>query len=136
MTIELQILAWSVVLGFMYLSLATAAKTRVHGAKWNASSRDAEVPALTGVPARLDRAFQNFKETFPFFVAAVMVSEFVSRTTGKQNHLSAVGAHLYFWARIAYIPLYVTGIPYVRSLVWIVSAIGILLVLSTAVVSA
>jgi uncharacterized MAPEG superfamily protein len=38
-----------------------------------------------------------------------------------------VGARLYLWGRVAYVPLYVAGIPLVRSLVWNVATIGIML---------
>jgi uncharacterized MAPEG superfamily protein len=31
---------------------------------------------------------------------------------------TALGAQIYFWARVAYLPIYVIGIPYVRTLVW------------------
>lgn len=135
MTIELQILAWSVVLGFVYMMAASTAITRIYGSKWNMGARDQKMPELTGVPARLDRAFQNFKETFPFFVAAIVITEFVSRTHGSQNMLSPLGAHLYFWARLIYLPLYAFGIPGVRTLVWLISIAGIFLVMSTAVLS-
>ena len=38
--------------------------------------------------------------------------------------LSAIGAHLYFFGRVIYLPLYAFGVPYVRSLVWLVAAGG------------
>ena len=42
--------------------------------------------------------------------------------------LKAWGAALYFWARVAYIPLYAFGVPYIRSLVWLVSLAGLILI--------
>ncbi|MBU6247381.1 MAG: MAPEG family protein, partial [Xanthomonadaceae bacterium] len=42
----------------------------------------------------------------------------------------ALGAQLYLWARVAYLPVYAAGIPYLRSAVWGVSMVGLLLVLS------
>jgi len=36
---------------------------------------------------------------------------------------------LYFWARLIYLPLYAAGVPYVRSLVWLVSLLGIVMLL-------
>lgn len=42
---------------------------------------------------------------------------------------SALGAQLYFWARLAYVPVYAAGIPYLRTLVWVVSIVGIILLL-------
>ncbi len=51
------------------------------------------------------------------------------RLTGRGDAMTALGAQLYFWARVAYVPLYAAGIAYVRSLVWAASVAGLLLVL-------
>ena len=69
---------------------------------------------LTGVAARLGRASGNFLETFAFFAAAVLMLIFLH----KGNEHSALGAQLYLWARVAYLPIYAAGIPFLRSLVW------------------
>jgi len=37
---------------------------------------------------------------------------------------------LYFWARVAYVPLYAAGVPYLRTLVWTISLIGLVMVLA------
>ena len=49
---------------------------------------------------------------------------------GKSNATSALGAQLYFWARVAYVPLYAAGVPYLRTLVWTISLIGLVMVLA------
>ncbi len=90
--------------------------------KWNASARDGEAAPLTGVAARVNRAWGNFLETFVFFAAAVLAVE----ASGRGSADTALGAQLYLWARVAYIPVYAAGIPYLRSLVWAVSLWGIL----------
>jgi uncharacterized MAPEG superfamily protein len=36
---------------------------------------------------------------------------------------------MYLWARVAYVLLYVLGVPVVRSLVWNVATIGIAIIL-------
>lgn len=126
MTIELQLLVWAVLLGVVQLFLAAAMATQQRGLAWNASARDGTPEPLTGVAARLDRAFRNFLETFAFFAVAVLVVT----VTQKANSHTALGAQLYFWARVAYVPLYAAGIPYVRTLVWAVSLAGLLMVLS------
>lgn len=125
MTIELQMLAWAVVLGFVQLLLASALMTRQRGLAWNAGARDGEARPLTGVAARAERVMRNFLETFPFFAAAVLAVV----AAGRADAATALGAQLYLWARVAYVPLYLAGIPYVRSLVWVVSVIGILRIL-------
>jgi uncharacterized MAPEG superfamily protein len=124
-TIEIQMLAWAIVLGVVQLLLAATLGTQQRGLKWNVSARDQVPPPLTGAAARLDRAFWNFLETFPFFAAAVLAVV----ASGHGNATTALGAQLYFWGRVVYVPLYALGIPYVRTLVWTVSLIGLVMVL-------
>ncbi|MNT66857.1 MAPEG family protein [compost metagenome] len=45
---------------------------------------------------------------------------------GRGSDTTALAAQVYFWARVVYLPLYAAGIPYVRSLVWLVSILAIL----------
>jgi len=125
MSIEMRMLAWAMVLGLVQLLLAATSMTMQRGSRWNASARDGTPAPLTGVAGRFDRAFRNFMETFPFFAAAVLAAAWAQRL---DSH-TALGAQLYFWARVVYIPLYAAGIPYVRSLVWTIAMIGIVLVL-------
>ena len=124
MPVEIQTLAWGTLLGVAQLFLAAALMTRQRGLEWNASARDGDPPPLTGVAARADRAFRNFLETFPFFAAAAVAVT----ATGSGDTGTALGAQLWFWARVLYVPLYLAGIPYVRSLVWGVALVGMLLV--------
>jgi uncharacterized MAPEG superfamily protein len=125
MSVELTMLGWSVLLGFVYVFLAALLGTHQRGLKWNASNRDGEPQPLTGFAARAARANQNFLETFGFFAAAVLAVVVAQHTTPH----TALGAKIYFWARLAYLPIYVIGIPYVRTAVWAVSFWGILQVL-------
>ena len=126
MPAEIQWLGWSILLGMAQLFIAAALMTQQRGMKWNASARDGDPPPLTGAAGRADRAMRNFLETFPFFAAAVLAVA----VTGSSDAMTALGAALYFWARLVYVPLYLAGIPYLRSLVWAVSLLGMLLVLS------
>jgi uncharacterized MAPEG superfamily protein len=125
MGIELKFLVWAIVLGLVQLLLADALVTRQRGLAWNTGPRDSS-PPLTGVAGRSERAYRNFLETFPFFAAAVLAVT----VAGRADENSALGVQLYFWARVAYVPLYLGAIRYVRSLAWVVSMAGLVLVLS------
>ncbi len=125
MTIELRMLAWSVLLGFVYVFVAAGLGTQQRGLKWNASNRDGEAKPLTGIAARAARANANFLETFGFFAAAVLAVVLAKQNT---TH-TALGSEIYFWARAAYLPIYIAGIPYVRTLVWAASLWGMLQVI-------
>ncbi|MGN7839633.1 MAPEG family protein [Stenotrophomonas sp. 22385] len=125
MGIEIQMLGWSIVLGLVQVMIAAGAVTRERGLAWNASARDGVPPAPGPLAARLQRAQANFLETFPFFAAAVLAVVL----TQRQDSTTALAVQLYFWARVVYVPLYAAGIPYLRSLVWVVSLVGIVLLL-------
>ncbi len=125
---ELKMLLWSVILGLVQLLLAAQAATSQNGVSWNLSPRD-QKKELAGVAGRLDRAFKNFMETFPFFLAAVVMVQI----TTLSNGVTSIGVHLYFWARVVYVPLYALGIPGFRTLVWLISLIGIAMVLSALI---
>ena len=122
MTIELKMLAWSILLGLAYVSVAAGLATQQRGLKWNAGNRGDELKALTGAAGRAGRANDNFLETFAFFAVAVLIVQLSKASTPQ----TALGAELYFWARAAYLPIYVIGIPYLRSAVWVVSIVGLL----------
>jgi len=122
---ELQMLMWATLLGLAQLALAASLNTGQRGLMWGAGARDAEPPPVSAVAARLDRAFRNFLETYGFFAVAVLLLH----ATGKANAQSAMGAQLYFWARVAYVPAYASGIPFLRTLVWAAALVGLVLVL-------
>jgi uncharacterized MAPEG superfamily protein len=105
--------------------LASHAASLQRGYVWTASPRDEAVPRLTGVAGRLERALHNFVETFPLFAAAVLTAHVAS----KHSWMTEWGVQLYFWARVCYVVSYAAGIFLVRSLVWNVAALGIVLIL-------
>ena len=125
MTTELCLLLWSVVLGLVQIALAATCSVGQRGVAWAASARDEMKPPLAGIGGRLDRARGNFLETFPLFAAAVLAAQLLQ----QHDSLSVLGAQLYFWARLAYLPVYAAGIPYLRTLIWAVSIAGIVLLL-------
>ena len=125
MTIELTMLGWSVVLGLVQIALVAAYSSRQRSLTWAVSARDGNASALTGVGGRLDRARANFLETFPFFVALILANHLLDQRTS----MTVLGAQLYFWARVAYVPAYAAGIPYLRSLIWTASIVGLVMLI-------
>jgi uncharacterized MAPEG superfamily protein len=127
-SIELQMLCWAVVLGLVQLVAATALATKDQGLAYNISPRDAAPPPVSVLSARLLRAFGNFRETFVLFAVSVLVVTVL----GKNSPSSALGAQIYFWARLVYVPIYAVGIPALRTLIWAVSVVGLIMVLGVA----
>jgi uncharacterized MAPEG superfamily protein len=126
MTTEYQMLLWTVILGLVQLVIHVLAAIKARGLGWALSPRDAAMPRLEGVGGRLDRAFYNLLETFPFFAAVVLVGG----SMGVHNSMTALGAQVFFWARVVYIPIYAAGLPAVRTGVWAVSVVGIVMMLT------
>jgi uncharacterized MAPEG superfamily protein len=79
----------------------------------------------------LERALRNFLETFPLFAAAVLVAH----EAGRHSWLTEWGAQTYLAARVVYLPLYAAGVPVVRTIVFMVSMVGIVMVLWPALVA-
>ena len=125
MTLELSILAWTLVLALVQVILPSVLRNRETGQDYNAGPRDDEGPPVGELTGRLMRAQRNLYESLPLFIAAILIAH----VAGKDGSLTHWGAWLFFIARIIYVPLYALGIPYIRSLVWLVSMLGIVLVL-------
>ena len=122
---ELKLLGLAVIIGLVQLMWAAAAAQPQRGVAWNIGPRDEPRP-LTGVAGRLERAFANYRETFPLFAAAVLAVYLAGRAGSP---LSLYGAWIYVVARAAYVPLYAFGVPAVRSVAWGAALAGLIMVL-------
>jgi uncharacterized MAPEG superfamily protein len=125
MPTEIVLLGWSVVLLLVQLALQATAGVIEFGPPYAFSARDEGKRPKNTVGARLARAFYNLLETYPVFVALALALA----VTGKTGGMGATGAQIWFWARVVYVPLYAFGIPYIRTLVWTISAIGLVMML-------
>ena len=132
MNTELTVLAWGCVLALVHIFAAIRAKTAQYGSKWNMGPRDEELPPLNPVAGRLARAQANFYETFPIYAAAALTVSYAHLT----DRWTAIGALVWIAARALYLPLYGFGVPYLRSVAWIASLIGIVMVLRPALLAA
>jgi uncharacterized MAPEG superfamily protein len=85
MNFELAMLAASCVLCLIQIVIASHAASIQRGYRWAASARDVEVPPLTRTAGRLERALRNFLETFPVFVAAIVLVDVLGREAALSN---------------------------------------------------
>ena len=124
MTPELTYLAWLLVLALVQIFLPAGARTRQYGIKWNAGARDETMLPAAPLAGRFARAEANLYETLPLFAAAVLIAAVAHR---DGSGLTLWGARLYVWGRVAYLPLYAFGVPFLRSIVWLVSLAGLVM---------
>ncbi len=123
MTPDLSLLVWSVVLMFVQRLVAVRGATLQVGVPKLAANRE-DVPAIVGWAGRAQRAHRNMLENLVLFAALVLVTH----VAGKANAMTLLGAQLFFWGRLAYAVVYFAGIPWLRTGVWFVSVIGMILI--------
>jgi uncharacterized MAPEG superfamily protein len=130
MTPVLVALVAAAMLGFAHIILASHAMSLQRGYRWTASARDESAPPASGIAGRLERANSNFIETFGFFAAGI----FVVHVTHTEGVATLWAAWTYVAARIAYLIAYASGVFLVRSLIWNVAALAIIVLLLAPVV--
>jgi uncharacterized MAPEG superfamily protein len=108
-----------------WLTLLTASLIRAKGwtpagTKIALGNRD-NLPEATPLAGRAQRTATNTLENFVLFAVIALVAQAAGNTSPR----IVTGAEMFFWARIAYIPVYYAGIAYLRTAVWVVSIIGL-----------
>lgn len=126
MMTTVQALVWSGILTFLMLILDLVFRTQA----WSPSgimiafgNRETVVAPL-GIGGRAERAAKNMIEGMVMFLALVLAAQLA----GKAPQ-AAFGATVFFWARLVYWPVYLAGIPVLRTLVWLASIVGLILIL-------
>jgi uncharacterized MAPEG superfamily protein len=120
---ELKYLLFSVLLTFVQVLIAAAAANQVVGLTTLAGNRD-DLPTYTGFAGRAKRAHLNMLENMVLFSALVLIAVVAQKT----NASTAMGALIFFWARLIYAVIYLLGVPWLRTLAWAVSVIGMIMV--------
>ncbi len=77
---------------------------------------------LSPFHSRAKRAQANMTEGMMMFVPLVLIAVH----TGQTSVTTAAGAALFFYGRLAFAPLYYFGVPWLRTLAWAVSILGLL----------
>ena len=81
------------------------------------------LPEMSVVAGRLDRAKNNMLEALPFFLTLALLALIRGDDTGEV----ASWALVFLVARIAYVPAYVSGIFLLRSTLWLVGTASLLM---------
>jgi len=123
MSPDLHYLLFSTILCFVQMLIAaTGANTQV-GLPTLAGNRE-DLPDMVGWAGRARRAHLNMIENLVLFAALVLIAA----VAGKANATTAMGTMIFFWARLAYAVIYLIGIPWLRTLAWFVSVIGMAMI--------
>lgn len=120
---ELTYLVWSVILCLAQMGVAAALTTRQLGVELLAGNRES-VPPASGIAGRAQRAHRNMLENLPLFAALVLTAQ----VTGHLNDMTLLGAQLFFYGRLAFAAVYLAGIVYLRTAVWAVGLLGLVLI--------
>ncbi len=86
-------------------------------------SRD-KLPDRTLTMARADRAAKNMGENLIIFTAVALTAV----VAGAAREQTTLGAQIFFYSRVIYWPLYLSGVAYFRTLIWAISLAGIALI--------
>lgn len=79
------------------------------------------LPPLPAWAGRAERAQLNMLANLLPFAALVLTAE----VSGLADQETARGAVLFFWGRLAYAVIYIAGIPYLRTVAFVVSLSGL-----------
>jgi uncharacterized MAPEG superfamily protein len=86
--------------------------------------RDTPPPA-TVYAERCRRAYANFQETLPAFLALALLHQ-IGVFAGDIDGTAVMAAWAYFGMRVAYVPAYLSGVIGVRSVVWTGALVALL----------
>lgn len=125
MPVEIRIAAFGALLLFVHIFIATRFKTAQYGRAWNVGARDEDLAPANVMTGRTARAQANFAETFPIAMVALLGVVIADRT----SDMTALGGWIWLGARVVYLPLYMSGVRVVRTLVYTISLIGLAMII-------
>ncbi len=97
----------------------------IRNQEWTKAGRDIglgnrdNLQEATPMGGRAERAANNSIEAAVFFIPLALIAN-----AAELDSEVMLGAQIAFCARIAYVPIYIAGIKYLRSLVWIIGVVG------------
>jgi uncharacterized MAPEG superfamily protein len=126
MMTDTTILVLSAILTWLMLGTSSGLRTRgwMPGGLARAFGNRDDLGEPTPLGGRAERAAKNMLENLAMVTALIAAVHFA----GKANAQATLGANIFFWARLAYWPCYLAGVTYVRTLVWMVSVVGMAMI--------
>ncbi len=123
MSLELKLLVCSAALAFVQMLISVVGAQLQVGLPALMGNRES-LPEIKGWAGRAIRAHRNMLESLVLFAALVLVGH----AANKLNATTALGAQLFIWARLAYAVVYIAGLPWIRTGLWFVSVIGLVMI--------
>lgn len=117
------LLSLSVIWLLVHIVVQIGLETKDKGLGWNVGSRDEDRGSLSLLAQRAKRASKNFCETYPAFLALLLADMFHP----SNEVMLLLGAKVWFGARLVYLPIYLAGVTYVRTIVWGIALLGLIL---------
>jgi uncharacterized MAPEG superfamily protein len=125
---ELNLLVWAVALTVVQVLVALTGAFNQVGLMKLVGNREG-MPEITGWGGRAERAHLNMVQNLVLFAALVLVAV----AAGKTNDVTLLGAQIFLWSRVAYAAIYVAGIAWLRTLSWVASVVGLVLIFAQLV---
>ena len=122
---DLRLLAYAAILA--WLQVMTASGLRSRGDLAIAFGNRADLSEPTPIAGRAERAARNMLENLVLCTAVLLAAQ--GAGVGDSDRV-VLGARLFFWARVAYFPVYLAGITYLRTALWAVGVVGMGLITS------
>lgn len=111
------------VLGLYVVQIFLQETSRFGFNLWGIVGNRDNLPEKSVVAGRLDRAKNNMQESLPIFLALALLALVKGRATGEVVQAAVV----FLMARVVYVPAYMSGIPMLRSFVWLVGVASLVM---------
>ena len=125
MTMDLWMLVASAGLCWALILADVTPSILIRGVVWSAGNRE-EAEDAEGVHGRIHRTNLNLQENLPLFAILVLVAH----VSGEADATTALGAQIFFGARMVHAGVYIAGISFLRTAIWSVSIVGMAMIAS------
>ncbi len=123
MSTELTMLVWSIALTFVQMLIAASATTLELALPAKTGKRE-DTGDFAGWPGRARSAHLDMLANMVLFIPLIVIADIA----GRDNRMTEIGAHMFFWTRLAYAAVYIAGVPRLRTAVWSASAVALVLI--------